>query len=90
MQYPKTFSHYHHAKTYELAKIGSEVRVILKRRDVSETLVFMAAADDLYDMLLEAHIQTAHGRRDKMLYYAKNKWKVPKPACQLFSTRCKN
>ena len=34
----KSFSHYHYAKTYELAKIGTEVRVILKRRDMSESL----------------------------------------------------
>ena len=70
----KKISHYHYAKTYELAKIGNEVRVILKRRDVSESLVFMVAAEDLYDTLLEAQIQTRHGRRDKMLYYVKNKW----------------
>ena len=85
----KSFSHYHYAKTYGLAKIGNEVRVILKRRDVSEPLIFMVAAEDLYDKLLEAHIQTGHGGRDKMLYYAKNIWKVPKTACQLFTTCCK-
>ena len=51
----KSFSHYHYAKTYELAKIGNEVRIILKRRDVSESIVFMVAAEDLYDNLLEAH-----------------------------------
>ena len=79
----KSFSHYHYAKTYELAKIGNEVRVILKRRDVSDSLVFMVAAEDLYEHLLEAHIQTGHGERDKLLYYAKNKWKVPKSSCQL-------
>ena len=32
----KKLLHYHYAKTYELAKIGNEVRVILKRRDVSD------------------------------------------------------
>ena len=85
----KSFSHYHYAKTYELTKIGNEVRVLLKRCDVSEPLFFMVAAEDLYDKLLEAHIQTGHGGRNKMLYYAKNEWKVLRPACQLFSTCCK-
>ena len=42
----KSFSHYHCAKNYELAKIGNEVRLILKRRDVNGTLVFMVAAED--------------------------------------------
>ena len=69
----KKCSHYHYAKTYELEKIRNEVRGILKRRDVSESLVFMVVAEILYDDLLEAQIQTRHGERDKMLYYAKNK-----------------
>ena len=89
MQYPEKFLHFHYAKTDELAKIGNVVRVILKSRDVGESSVFMVAAEDLYDKLLEAHIQTGHGERDKMLYYAKNKWKIWKPARQLFSTCCK-
>ena len=84
MQYPEKILHYHYAKTYGLAKIGNEVRVILKRRHVSESLFFMVAAEDLYDNLLKAQIQTnRHGGRDKMLYYANNEWKVPKLGWQL-------
>ena len=40
---------------------------------MSESLVFIVAAEVLYDNLLEAQIQTRHGGRDKMLYYATNK-----------------
>ena len=36
---------------------------------MSEPLIFMVTAEDLYDQLIEAHIQTEHGGRDKMLYY---------------------
>ena len=54
--YQKSFSHYHYAKTYELAQIENEVCVTLKRRDVSEPLFFMMEVEDLYDKLLEAHI----------------------------------
>ena len=32
----KSFSPYYYGKTYQLAKIGNEVLVILKRRDVSD------------------------------------------------------
>ena len=59
---------------------------------MSEQLViFMMAVEDLYNnKLLEAHIQTGCRRKDKMPYYAKNKWKVRKPAFQLFAaTYCK-
>ena len=50
----------------------------------------MVAAQDLYEKLLEAHMQTGHGGREKMLYYAKSKWKVPKPTSHLFFACCKN
>ena len=43
-----------------MGKSGNEVRVLLKRRGVSKPLVFMVAAEDLYDKLLEAHIRTGH------------------------------
>ena len=52
-----------------MEKIDNKIREILKRRHVSELLIFMVTAEDLYDKLIEAHIQTGHGRRDKMLYY---------------------
>ena len=54
----ESFLHYHYAKTYELAKIGNELREILRRRDVSEPLVFMVAAEDLYDKLLHGEKKT--------------------------------
>lgn len=69
----KTNSHYHFNKYYELIKIGSDTRVIIKRLDESKPLIFIVAIEDLFDKLMEAHIQSRHGGRDKMLYYAKTK-----------------
>ena len=43
----KNLTHHHCAKAYELTKIGNEARIILKRRYVSEPLVFMVAVEDL-------------------------------------------
>ena len=67
-------------------KIGNEVRVILKRRDVSEPLIFMVAAEDLYDKLPEAHIQTGHGGRDKNTQRINGK--CQNQNINLFSTCC--
>ena len=39
----KSFLHYDYEKTYELAKIGTEVRVILKRRYVSDCWIKSAS-----------------------------------------------
>lgn len=49
-------------------------------RKVSEPFVFIVAAENLYETSISAHWDWAWGR-DKMFYYAKRKWKVPKPAC---------
>ena len=50
----KSFSHYHFAKTYELAK--------------AETGSFMVAVKDLHDKLLETHIQTGHEPKGMIIY----------------------
>lgn len=81
-------SHYHYAKTYELAKIGSETRVIIKRQNASKPVIYMVALEDYYEKLMEAHIQTDHGGRDKMLYYIKEKWRIIKSACEIFVSYC--
>ena len=46
-----------------MGKKGNEVRLILKRCDVSKPLVFMVAAEDLYDKLLKAHIYIGYGTK---------------------------
>lgn len=84
----KPISLYHYEKKYELMKIGNEVRVILKRLNAIDPLVLMVAQEDYYEKLYEAHVQTGHGGRDKMIYYAKNKWRISKMACNIFVTCC--
>ena len=60
MQFPEKFFALSLRKNVLISKSRNEVRIIFKRRDVSEPLVFMMAVKDLYDKLLEAHIQTGH------------------------------
>ncbi|XP_029162592.1 KRAB-A domain-containing protein 2-like [Nylanderia fulva] len=84
----KTVSHYHYAKKYELAKIGTESYVILKRKTSNEPVIYVIAMEDYYDKLLEAHIQTGHGGRDKMQYYIKEKYRITKVACEIFVSCC--
>lgn len=48
----------------------------------------MVALEDYYEKLMEAHIQTDHGGRDKMLYYIKEKWRIIKSACEIFVSYC--
>ena len=50
----KTASHYHYQKTYELISIGNENKIILKRKNDQDPLIFMITKEELFDKLLEA------------------------------------
>lgn len=79
---------YHWFRNYDLLKIGESTSVILKRSNESEPIVYMVATEDYYDKLLEAHVQTGHGGRDKILYYLKEKFRIPKVASEIFVKCC--
>lgn len=72
----KTAQHRHFEKLYELVKIGTSVFIVLKRKSVDDPLIYMVPYENYYDKLLEAHLQTGHGGRDRMSYYAKKKWVI--------------
>lgn len=85
----RTVSHYHYMNNYELLEIKNKNHVIFKRKNSSDKLIYMLAIEDYYDKLLEAHIQSGHGGRDKMLCYSKKKWKICRSACEIFASCCK-
>lgn len=45
--------------------------------------------EDFYPKLLEAHLSTGHGGRDKMMFFASDKWMISNDDCQLFVSLCK-
>lgn len=81
-------SHYHYLRKYEILQIGQESSVILKRKNDTDNLVYMVPFEDYYVKLLEAHVSTGHGGRDKMLYFLKNKCRIPRQACEIFKNCC--
>lgn len=68
--------------------IGETSSVILKRSDVTEPISYMVAVEDYYEKLMEVHIETGHGGRDKMMYYIINKYRISKKACEVFVVTC--
>lgn len=86
----KTAKHYRCEKSYEVMKLGTEVDVIVKRKNPEvDPIIRFVPYENCYDKLLEAHLQTGHGGRDRMLYYMKNKWLISKNTCKLFVSMCK-
>ncbi|XP_043467666.1 KRAB-A domain-containing protein 2-like [Leptopilina heterotoma] len=84
----KTPAFYHISKTYEILRIGSECNIILKRSSGNNDLIYMVPIEDYYEKLTEAHYQTGHVGRDRMLYYMKKKWRIPRIACEIFISLC--
>ncbi|XP_051160539.1 KRAB-A domain-containing protein 2-like [Leptopilina boulardi] len=86
----KSSSYYHCIKLYEIIKHDGENHLILKRKKEKNQLIYVIAIEDYYEKLLEAHIQTGHGGRDRMLYYIRNKWRISRQACELFIQCCES
>ena len=53
-----------------------------------DRFIYLIPIEDYYQKLSEAHIETGHGGRDRMLYYIKNKWKITRSACEIFISCC--
>ncbi|XP_033231471.1 zinc finger and SCAN domain-containing protein 12-like [Belonocnema kinseyi] len=81
-------SYYYLIQKYELLRIGKEIHVIKRRNEKNQSFIYMVALEDYYEKLLEAHLQTSHGGRDKIMYYLKDKCEVLKEACVLFVSCC--
>lgn len=84
----KTQKHYRVSKSYELVKISGEIFVAQKRKNTNDPLIYLVPYENCYDKLLEAHIQTGHGGRDRMFFYAKTKWVLSKNSCAIFASMC--
>lgn len=85
----KSSRHYHFQKLHKLVKIGGNVFVVQKRKNENDPLVYLVPYENCYDKLLEAHIETGHGGRDRMFYYVKKKWVISKNTCAIFVSLCK-
>ncbi|XP_046605009.1 KRAB-A domain-containing protein 2-like [Neodiprion virginianus] len=81
-------SHFYYFKKYELLQIGSVSSIVLKRSSESDDLVYMVPVEGYFEKLLEAHNQTGHGGRDNMLYYMKQKLRIPRSASEIFISCC--
>lgn len=54
-------------KKYEIMKVGDEESLIPKRRDVEALPLNIITKEKLFEVLIKAHYDTGHGRRDAMM-----------------------
>ncbi|CAH2097955.1 unnamed protein product [Euphydryas editha] len=84
-----TDKQYHHAKKYDIFNVGSEKILIMNRKSQSDSVIQIIPSSEYYYRILDAHIATGHGRRDKIVHALKNKYVVPIFAITIFLRLCK-
>lgn len=82
--------HYYFQQHYEILKISDEVHVCVKRKNQHEKFIYIIPLENCYEYVLEAHIKSGHGGRDRAYFYSCDKWKIPKSAFKLFASMCKS
>lgn len=84
-----TNKQYHHAHKYDVIKTGNHKVLILKRKDTSHPTLEMIPTEDYYQKILEAHLATGHGRRDKIVNALRTKYMIPIFAIKIFLDLCR-
>lgn len=84
-----TSKEYHNARKYDTMIIGNKKVLIMKRKSDSDSVIQIVPSSEYYQRILDAHNATDHGRRAKIYYALKDKFKVPKVAITIFLKLCK-
>lgn len=84
-----TNQQYHHANKYDTIDIDNQKVLIMKRKHQSDPIVQIIPTEDYYQRILDAHIATNHGWRDKIVNVLRGKYAVPIFAITIFLTMCK-
>ncbi|RVE49092.1 hypothetical protein evm_006213 [Chilo suppressalis] len=80
---------YHHARKYDVISVANKKVLIIKRKSLTDPVVQIVPSNEYYKMILDTHLATRHGRRDKIVKTFKNKYVVPKFAIMIFLQLCK-
>ncbi|XP_075987272.1 KRAB-A domain-containing protein 2-like isoform X1 [Anticarsia gemmatalis] len=84
-----TNQEYHYTRKYEAVNIGNQRVLIVKRKHSSDPVVQIVPTEEFYDRILEAHLATGHGRRDKIVLAFKDKYIILVNAITIFLNLCK-
>lgn len=84
-----TDKEYYHAKKYDIMTFSDEKVLILKRKSQKDPVIQVVPSSKYYQKILDTHVATGHGRRDKIIYDLKDKYMVPVFAINIFLQLCK-
>ena len=80
---------YYLLANYEILKCGDIEKLIKKRHDQENDILYYVSIEETYDVIKRAHLATGHGGRDRMLKELRKKYaNITEHALQLFKSLC--
>ena len=86
----KTGREYHLLAEYDVLQISTSRKLIKKQETPEDTIKYIVAAEDLYDLIEEAHKNVGHGGQNRTYQEVKLKYyNITNEQCALFKSMCK-
>src|ERR1700733_14542578 len=63
----KTWRQYYILKRYQILLCGAIEKLIRKKKDEEDEVIYFAHKDELFDILKRVHVSSGHGGRDKLM-----------------------
>lgn len=83
----KTRREYYLLKKYDIVTVENNIYIV-KKSDQKDNLVYLTPEEDIFDKLVEIHVNCGHGSRDKMMSIIKQSCSIPRPCVELFLRCC--
>ncbi|XP_053407944.1 KRAB-A domain-containing protein 2-like [Mercenaria mercenaria] len=82
-------SDYYHSQKFDVLQCGDIQRLVKKKKQESDPVLYYVCAEDMYSIIQKAHIITGHGGRDKMLKELAKKYaNITRDVIGLFKELC--
>ena len=80
---------YYLLSKYEIFSCGKVDKLIKKRKNENDPILYYVPLEDVYSTILKAHVETGHGGRDKMKHYLSKKCaNITRDMLEIFKSFC--
>jgi hypothetical protein len=85
----KTWRQYYILKRYQILLCGDVEKIIRKKKDEGDEVIYFAHNDDIFDIIKRVHVSTGHGGRDKMMKVLSVKYaNITREVLELYKSLC--
>jgi hypothetical protein len=85
----KTWRQYYLLKRYQILICGDVEKLIRKKKDEGDDVVYFAHNDDIFDIIKRVHVSTGHGGRDKMMKVLSVKYaNITREVVEMYKSLC--